>query len=214
MAEKKEDEIKGDFRGAEAILRFESERVLKERVRKGYRNESIDVKLRKERTRIEFRILKKLYEKGIPCPKPLEIDEKKALLIMERIKGKRVRDVLNQGNVKEIARRMADIIADMHNQGIVHQDLTTSNFLINDSKRVFIIDFGLSFFSEKVEDKAVDIHLLERAIESKHPEVNKAFMEAFWEEYSERCKNTEEIAKRLKKVEKRGRYKNKNREKK
>jgi tRNA A-37 threonylcarbamoyl transferase component Bud32 len=31
-----------------------------------------------------------------------------------------------------------------------------------------IIDFGLSFVSDKVEDKAVDLHLFSEAVESKH----------------------------------------------
>ena len=33
---------------------------------------------------------------------------------------------------------------------------------------VFLIDFGLGFISRKIEDKAVDLHLLREALESKH----------------------------------------------
>ena len=33
---------------------------------------------------------------------------------------------------------------------------------------IYLVDFGLGFISNKVEDKAVDIHLLKQALESKH----------------------------------------------
>lgn len=208
MKNKKKKDMK-EFRGAEAVLSFQEDMVLKERNVKKYRNKTIDSKLRKERTRIEFKILEKLYKKGIPCPKPLKIDEARGLISMEWVKGKRLRDVLNRDNSERVANRVAEIVAGLHNQGIVHQDLTTSNFLIDQDDNIFIIDFGLSFFSQKKEDKAVDIHLLERAIESKHPEINQHFMKAFLKEYQRKCKDAKGVLKRLEKVEKRGRYKNK-----
>ena len=33
----------------------------------------------------------------------------------------------------------------------------------------YMIDFGLSFVSNKIEDKAVDIYVLKRALISSHP---------------------------------------------
>ena len=73
---------------------------------------------------------------------------------------------------------------------------------------IYFIDFGLSFTSTKEEDKAVDLHLLKRAIESKH---YKVFEEAF--EYIQKgyrsYKDAASILARLKKVEARGRNKSK-----
>ena len=37
-----------------------------------------------------------------------------------------------------------------------------------DNFKVFIIDFGLGFISPKIEDKAVDLHLIKQALEAKH----------------------------------------------
>ena len=37
--------------------------------------------------------------------------------------------------------------------------------------KVYFIDFGLGFFSNKTEDKAVDLHLLKQALESKHYQI-------------------------------------------
>lgn len=70
-------------------------------------------------------------------------------------------------------------IALMHAADVVHGDLTTSNLMVRPpsspssgsptSFRVVIIDFGLSFTSSLIEDKAVDLYVLERAFLSTHP---------------------------------------------
>ena len=105
--------------------------------------------------------------------------------------------------VKEIGEK----IAVLHNNHIIHGDLTTSNMIFNEE--VYFIDFGLSFFSHKIEDKAVDLHLLKQALESKHYKIwEKAFKTAL-ETYKKNAENSDEILKRLEKVEKRGRYKQK-----
>jgi Kae1-associated kinase Bud32 len=74
---------------------------------------------------------------------------------------------------------------------------------------IHFIDFGLSFFSDKPEDKAVDLHLLDRALESRHfdlyPECWKAVLEGYAKEYNE----SNSVIKRLEKVESRGRNKQK-----
>ena len=70
------------------------------------------------------------------------------------------------------------------------------------------IDFGLGFFSNKIEDKAVDLHLLKQALESKH---FKKWDENFKEVLKNYkiSKDSEKVLERLKKVESRGRYKDK-----
>ncbi|MDI3473991.1 MAG: regulating kinase and related kinase [Candidatus Woesearchaeota archaeon] len=200
--------MEASFIGAEAVIKFDNDIVIKERIKKGYRNKELDKKLRKERTRTEYRILQKLNNAGLPCPKPLEVDEEKAIIKMSRIRGSPLRDIINKKNVKSVSAELAKIVAAMHRIGIVHHDLTTSNF-IADGNNIAVIDFGLSFFSDKIEDKAVDIHLLERAIESKHPEIKETFMNVFFETYSAAYDEGKEVLKRLKKVESRGRYKGK-----
>jgi tRNA A-37 threonylcarbamoyl transferase component Bud32 len=72
---------------------------------------------------------------------------------------------------------------------------------------VYFIDFGLGFDSAKVEDKAVDLHLIKQALEAKH----FGKWEEYWKEiersYQKVSNKGEEVMKRLAKVEKRGRYK-------
>src|SRR4030042_1167648 len=47
---------------------------------------------------------------------------------------------------------------------IINGDLTTSNMILNPDNKLYFIDFGLSFHSNKIEDKAVDLHLLKQAL--------------------------------------------------
>ena len=63
-------------------------------------------------------------------------------------------------------------IGRMHAIEVIHGDLTTSNMLLRSSSppSIVLIDFGLSYVSALVEDKAVDLYVLERALASTHPE--------------------------------------------
>lgn len=194
--------------GAEAKLFFDEEKkvILKNRVKKNYRIKEIDEKLRKFRTKREYKLLNKCLELGINVPKPLEIDLKEDTFSMEYIKGKRLRDVVNKENYKFFSRKIAEIIEKLHENDIIHHDLTTSNFLW-DGEKLYLIDFGLSFYSHKIEDKAVDLHLLRRALESKHSEFYEEFFEEIIKFYNPSQK--EKILKRLEQIDLRGRYKQK-----
>ena len=50
-------------------------------------------------------------------------------------------------------------------------------------KQIFFIDFGLSAVSTKIEDKAVDLHLLKQALESKHYTIWEKCYKAALDEY-------------------------------
>ena len=47
---------------------------------------------------------------------------------------------------------------------------------------LFLIDFGLSSYSHKIEDKAVDLYVLKRALISLHTNSDKLF-DLFLEKY-------------------------------
>jgi len=196
-------------RGAEAVIYADSS-VIKERVRKGYRIKEIDSRLRKFRTKRESKILQKLKQLGFPAPKILNTDDKEMIIEMEKIDGSTVRDVLENRDYIKLGAEIGKSIAMLHNNGIIHGDLTTSNFIINKKdNRVFFIDFGLGFFSEKTEDKAVDLHLLRQALESKHYTVWKKAFDAVIDGYKRNCKNAGQVLARLKNVEERGKNKGK-----
>jgi len=72
--------------------------------------------------------------------------------------------------------------------------------------KVFFIDFGLGYISKKIEDKAVDIHLLRQALEAKHFQHWKALFEEFCKSYSKGNSESKQIFERIIAVERRGRY--------
>jgi Kae1-associated kinase Bud32 len=186
-------------RGAEAVIFEEKNTIVKERFKKNYRHPELDDELRKQRTKKEASLLKKLK---IPHPGLIKSDDKEKI-IMEKIEGEKIREVLD--NNPELAKKIGEILAQMHNQHIIHGDLTTSNMILNKEGNIIFIDFGLSFQSHKVEDMAVDIHLFKQALDSKHFKVYDKALAEFLKGYSA-AKDHAEIIKRLKEVELRGRY--------
>jgi Kae1-associated kinase Bud32 len=187
--------------GAEAKIYLDKEKITKKRFEKKYRIPEIDLKLRRFRTRRESKVIEKLNSLGFG-PKLILSDDRKMNISMDKIPGKKVREILDKK--PELAIEIGKNLAIMHDSGIIHGDLTTSNMIFD--KKVYFIDFGLSFFSDKTEDKAVDIHLFKQAIESAHYKIEKKAYEFFLKGYKE-SKYFDETLKRLELVEKRGRYK-------
>ncbi len=189
--------------GAEAILKLDKNILIKERIPKNYRIKEIDEKLRKFRTRREANLLKK--SSFLNVPKIFKIDDKKMLIEMEFIDGELLKDFLKTNENSEIFELIGIEIAKMHDNNIIHGDLTTTNIIIKDNIPYFI-DFGLGFISHKTEDKAVDLHLLKQALISSFPLIAENVFNKFLDGYKQ-SKNYKEILERLKKVEKRGHYK-------
>ncbi len=187
--------------GAEARLFKVDNRVIKERPAKSYRLPVIDEKLRAQRTRREAKILGALKKAGIPAPELLNFSDETMKIDMSFIDGQKVRDVMSVKLAKEIG----NLVGLLHKNDIVHSDLTTSNMILKD--KIHLIDFGLSFVSKKVEDKAVDLHLLDRALESKHHEIYKECIKEVLEGYKETNPEADLVLQRLEIVQKRGRNK-------
>ncbi len=189
--------------GAEAILYQEKNKLIKHRIPKSYRIKEIDDKLRKFRTRREGKILEKA---SINVPKVFKIDDNNMKIEMEFIPGKLLKDILDDLSISQrnkICKQIGEEISKLHEQNIIHGDLTTSNMIYYD-KKIYFIDFGLSFFSHKIEDKAVDLHLLKQALESKHYKHFESTFKTILSAYKNK-----EVLSRLEVVEKRGRYKRK-----
>jgi len=88
-----------------------------------------------------------------------------------------------QVTIGEIMGLVGSEIAKMHKADIIHGDLTTSNMMIRhpfaakgpSHTKLVLIDFGLAHTSSLVEDKAVDLYVLERAFASTHPDSEPMF---------------------------------------
>jgi Kae1-associated kinase Bud32 len=191
--------------GAEAVLWLDKQRILKERVTKGYRYPELDDKLRKFRTRREAKILQRLESIDFPSPRLQDFCDQRTTLTMDFVQGEKLKDVLRQSNLDELSKSMGKNIAKLHSNDIIHGDLTTSNMIVND--KVNFIDFGLSQFSDKIEDKAVDLFLLDRALQSTHGEIHPAIFEKVIAVYKEFNGDAVKVLERLQAVKSRGRNK-------
>ncbi len=200
------------FQGAEAKLFRDGNFVIKERTAKNYRIRQIDEKLRRLRTRREINILGRV-SKIIHVPKIHKgSSEKEFKIVMDYIKGKKLSDSLDsfpEKKIIKICRLIGESVAALHNKDIIHGDLTTSNMIIGD--KLYFIDFGLSFVDPKIEHKAVDLHLLKQALESKHYKHYATSFNAVLEGYKNISKEHKHVFDRLDEVEGRGRYKSKKR---
>ncbi len=186
--------------GAEAKIYLENSKIIKNRIKKNYRISEIDKELRKLRTRAEARLLERANRNKVNVPKVLEIDEEKNVLELEFIDGEKIRDYLDNNRDSKIFSKIGEQIKRLHQANITHGDLTTSNMIFKGNK-VFLIDFGLGNYSEKDEDKAVDLHVLKECLTSKHYSISEQCWREFLKTYKEKS-----ILKRLKIVERRGKY--------
>jgi len=195
-------------RGAEAVLYHDGRFVKKYRVKKGYRFPKLDLKLRRLRTRGEARLLEKA-RKLINVPRVEKVDEKKMEIDMEFIDGLKLSESLGgMKNWREVCLEIGCETGKLHDAGIIHGDLTTSNMIWQEKEgKLYLIDFGLGFGNGRVEDKAVDLHLIKQALEAKHFGKFESYWMAIVEGYRE-SKGFEKVMKQFEKVEKRGRYKN------
>jgi|SRR3989338_5836223 len=236
--------------GAEAIIIHESSNVIKDRVSKGYRHPVLDKKIIKSRTKSEAKILEKA-SRLIPVPVPSKIEFNE--ITMPFIAGQKLSEKLENLDYKNICKIIGNQIAKLHDNNIIHGDLTTSNMIwvdnsdkeckikskdfhqisskdiaLNKSKKevaelvqatsnsrevvskkplgvLHFIDFGLGFISNRIEDKAVDLHLIKQALEAKHFTIHKECEKIILKNYN--SKDKIKVLEQLKKVESRGRYK-------
>lgn len=189
-----------EVKGAEATLEINGN-VVKRREPKKYRDQELDQKIRKERTEMEIRLLKEARKHDASVPEVEQVDDH--VLEMERIDGEQLKDVLedNLEAMGELGRNTARL----HQADIIHGDLTTRNAMLGD--KLYLIDFGLSFRSQKIEGRAVDIHLLKQVLESSHPEIAEKAWQNFLEGYRDEYGEGKKVLERLEEVEGRGRYK-------
>ncbi|HEU5461685.1 MAG TPA: KEOPS complex kinase/ATPase Bud32 [Nitrososphaeraceae archaeon] len=193
-------------RGAEAdvflILWYKQMAISKLRNPKKYRNITLDNLIRRRRTIHEANMLHDVKKIGIKTPFLYFVDPKRAEIIMEYIDGENVKDILS----KEIGFKIGKYVSNLHNKNIIHGDLNTSNF-IKRKEDLYLIDFGLSFYSERIEDMATDIRIIKEILSSAHIHIFDETYESFLEGYALVTNNNfKQILKVVKDIEGRGRY--------
>jgi TP53 regulating kinase-like protein len=202
-------------KGAEASLYFTNwhgKRVLiKARLPKTYRPAQLDLAIRRYRTVHEPQLMHQAKRAGVPTPIIFLVDVENSTIIMEYIEGKQVKQVLDgfsENQRRDLCFKIGELVAHLHNYGIVHGDLTTSNMILDVTGRIFLVDFGLGDKTDELEAKGVDLHLLRRALQSTHfrfaddcfSAVLKGYAKILGENFAD------EVVAKTREIEKRGRY--------
>ncbi|MHA7734298.1 KEOPS complex kinase/ATPase Bud32 [Nitrosopumilus sp. S6] len=183
-----------------------SNAILKIRKIKNYRNSSLDFKIRKQRTIKESQIISQVKSFGIPAPLVYFVNLKNTSIIMQEIPGKPVHD-LSESKIIQLSKTIGKLVGMLHKNGIMHGDLTTSNFIFF-KNNVYVIDFGLSQNTIKPEDYAVDLRLIKEILNSAHAKIMIPAWKNFLLGYKSIVGNANyvKITKLVSDIESRGRY--------
>ncbi|MCX8187208.1 MAG: Kae1-associated kinase Bud32 [Nitrososphaeria archaeon] len=201
--------------GAEAVVSKlewnEFKLVSKHRVPKPYRMPELDKWIRERRTLHEAKIMVDLKKAGVPCPAIILMDRDDSTIYLQFIEGSELKKVLDSFPpkiIESIGRNLGEIVGKMHSSRVAHGDLTTSNIIIDEHGRLYLIDFGLSAVTDDLEELAVDVHLLDRSLESAHYPIRELFMKNFLRGYSSILGRefTLKILEKMKEIRRRGRY--------
>ncbi|MFO7927147.1 MAG: bifunctional N(6)-L-threonylcarbamoyladenine synthase/serine/threonine protein kinase [Halobacteriota archaeon] len=191
--------------GAEAIVDLDRNRgsAFKRRVSKAYRHPELDARLRRRRTRSEARLTSEARRVGVPTPVVFDVDPREGLLEVEFVGDADLRDAIAESSV----RRVGEHLARCHDAGFVHGDPTPRNVRVRRNEGgdalVYLIDFGLGYHSDHVEDYAMDLHVFEGAVAGTAGDP-AACIDAFEDAYQ--AVGDDRVLDRLRDIETRGRY--------
>ena len=197
-------------KGAEAdiyqLMWQNSKAILKIRKSKNYRNSILDSKICKQRTIKESQMLSQVKSFGIPTPLVYFVNLKNNSIMMQEIPGKPIHD-LSESKIIELSKQIGKLVGTLHKNGVMHGDLTTSNFILF-QKIVYVIDFGLAQNTIKSEDHAVDLRLIKEILNSAHAKIMQSAWENFLIGYKSVVGSTSfaKITKLVLDIESRGRY--------
>ena len=202
-------------KGAEATIYLSywqgKEVIIKSRKVKKYRHTILDKKIRQFRTIHEPQLINEAKKAGVSTPLIFQVDIINMTIIMEFIRGKQVKQILPNQNIEErtdLCKRIGELVAKLHFHNIIHGDLTTSNFILSDENRLFLIDFGLAEKKVEIEAKGVDLHLMKRGLQSTHNQFAQECFRNVLNGYSEYIGDsfTKIILNKIRQIERRGRY--------
>ena len=180
--------VKSDYLGEKAVV--------KDRIPKGYRIPEIDDKIRRARTKEEAKLLSDAKRAGVRTPVLYDVDLHDKTITMEEIGGVMLKEVIDD----DLAFELGGEISKLHSADIIHGDITTSNIMLSEGDLVFI-DFGLGRYSQLREDKAVDLLVLKKSLQSIDYNLALRYFDLILKGYGD-----ESIINAINDIESRGRY--------
>ncbi|MHB1623468.1 MAG: bifunctional N(6)-L-threonylcarbamoyladenine synthase/serine/threonine protein kinase [Cuniculiplasma sp.] len=174
--------------------------VTKERTRKSYRNTELDSDIREKRMKNEITCLYRMMNAGINVPAVFSMDRDALRFEMERIEGIQISNMesLNGQVIEEIAQA----VSTLHQNNIVHGDLTLNNIIIRDGV-LYFLDPSMGKVTVNKTEMAYDLRLLKESIISVYGIDPYREMEEVYISYGEKCR---EVVMELNDMEKRRRY--------
>ena len=195
-------------KGAEADIYettwYGNKAISKVRIEKPYRQKLLDYEIRKYRTVREATMLSNAKGIGVRTPFVYFVDPINTEIVMEFIEGESLKKILNL----DLALQMGKCAGLLHINNLIHNDLTTSNFINAKGNGIVMLDFGLAFISERLEDKAVDIRLVKEVLFSSYVSISAEAFSEFLVGYSSIAGNrvTQATLRKVSEIERRGRY--------
>ncbi|WNY24677.1 bifunctional N(6)-L-threonylcarbamoyladenine synthase/serine/threonine protein kinase [Methanolapillus millepedarum] len=191
--------------------------VVKERIKKGYRLDVLDARIRKERTRTEVRMMTEARRAGVITPTVSGVSD--VSIQMEYIDGVPLKFAVDAHEsdpvfLESLFVFVGKAVGKLHAANIIHGDLTTSNMIYTNATSaepeksavsVCFIDFGLSFTDKNIEAKGVDVHVLFQTLESSHRN-SKQLIAFFSKGYVSEFNQATDVLKRAEEIKLRGRY--------
>ena len=149
--------------------------VLKSRRSRGYRHPDLDRRLTRQRLAAESRILNRLSSEGFPSPSIIHLDDRNSNILMSKIEGKTLHDLLKskEAGSSEL-RKLGTTIRILHEFGVSHGDLTTHNVMVSKGGSISLIDFGLSRQSPEIEHLGLDLQVLNECLSASHSSIPDA----------------------------------------
>jgi len=196
------DVILGDWQGLEAVFKIRKPLT--------YRLQVLDDAIRRQRTVHEAEMMHLTKRAGVASPFLYDVDIQSSTLIMQFVKGDRVKDLVASLSGSQLDGTFFEFgqnVAKLHRFGIMHGDLTTAN-VVRSNERLVFIDFGLSLRTARIEDHAVDLRLIKETLLGAHPDVSARALDALNRGYASVVgpARTRVVMKQLQNIERRGRY--------
>jgi len=157
--------------------------------RKEYRNEVLDNRIRAQRTAREARMISEVKSFGVSTPLVYFVNQENFEIYLQYVGGMLVRDLHGVAIVK-LCERIGRMVGILHKNGVMHGDLTTSNFILSHG-RLVILDFGLAQHTERVEDHAIDLRLFKEVLNSAHASIVDSAWRSFLRGLRQFCGHAE-----------------------
>ena len=128
------------------------------------------------RLKHEYEVLARLDVDGVLKAHSLEKHHDGLALILHAFDGNPLAETIASTRLEllsflDFAIRMAKIVGDIHDCGVIHKDINPRNFLLNSNRgELNIIDFGLASFLQRQEQEAINPGLLEGSLPYMSPE--------------------------------------------